>query len=199
MYKHLKKITIAIIIWAVIAVMCILPSVVLWCAIFMGAFDELENALATKIIFTIIAVATTVPFVFFWIKIVQLLIINRMNNLFEADADGFVPVSEFAREMGTSEARVIKKVTNAIRKGYIVNVNYSAAQKAFLLSDKIIDSTATRFKGQGAYVSNNPFIGINCPACAAALKIRANTQGVCPFCGRTVFAPYSDPNTVGRQ
>ena len=137
--------TIAIIIWGAIAVMCVIPAVVLWGATLFGAFDELEEALATKIVFIILAIATTVPFVMFWIKMVQLLIINHMNNLFEADADGFVPVDEFAREMGTSEAKVIKKVTNAIRKGYIVNVNYSAAQKAFLLSDKIIDSTATRF------------------------------------------------------
>ena len=196
MYKHLKKMTIAIIIWAVIAVMCIMPAVVLWGATFFGAFDELEEALATKIVVIILAIATTVPFVMFWIKTVQLLIINHMNNLFEADADGFVPVSEFAREMGMSEAKVIKKVTNAIRKGYIVNVNYSAAQKAFLLSDKIIDSTATRFKGQGAYFNNNPFLGTNCPTCAAALKIRANTLGTCPFCGREIFVPYAVPETT---
>lgn len=196
MYKHLKKMTIAIIIWAVIAVMCVIPAVVLWGATLFGAFDELEEALATKIVFIILAIATTVPFVMFWIKMVQLLIINHMNNLFEADADGFVPVDEFAREMGTSEAKVIKKVTNAIRKGYIVNVNYSAAQKAFLLSDKIIDSTATRFKGQGAYFNNNPFLGINCPTCAAALKIRANTQGTCSFCGKEIFVPYAVPETT---
>ena len=196
MYKHLKKMTIAIIIWGAIAVMCVIPAVVLWGATLFGAFDELEEALATKIVFIILAIAATVPFVMFWIKMVQLLIINHMNNLFEADADGFVPVDEFAREMGTSEAKVIKKVTNAIRKGYIVNVNYSAAQKAFLLSDKIIDSTATRFKGQGAYFNNNPFLGINCPTCAAALKIRANTQGTCPFCGKEIFVPYAVPETT---
>ena len=120
-----------------------------------------------------------------------------MYNQFEADTDGFVPVSEFAREMGTSETKIVKKVTNAIRKGYIVNVNYNASQKAFLLSDKIIDSTATRFKGQGAYADNNPFIGTNCPTCAAALKIRANTLGTCPFCGRELFVPYSVQETTG--
>lgn len=196
MYKHLKKMTIAIIIWGAIAVVCVLPAIVLWGATFFGAFDELDNSLATKLVFIIFAIAATVPFVMFWIKIVQLLIINRMNNLFEADADGFVPVSEFAREMGTSEAKVIKKVTGAIRKGYIVNVNYSAARKAFLLSDKIIDSTATRFKGQGAYIGNNPFVGTNCPTCAAALKIRANTLGTCPFCGREIFVPYAVPETT---
>ena len=183
--------TIAIIIWAVIAVICITPAIILWGAAFFADFSDLDEALASKIIVIILAIATTVPFVMFWIKTIQLLIINHMNNLFEADADGFVPVSEFAREMGTSEAKVIKKVTNAIRKGYIVNVNYSAAQKAFLLSDKIIDSSATRFKGQSAYVCNNPFLGINCPTCAAALKIRANTQGTCPFCGKELFVPYS--------
>ena len=193
MYKHLKRIIIAICIWAGIAVMCILPAVVFWGISFDAkTYETIPNPLAMRICFILLALATTVPFIMFWVKTVQLLIINHMNNLFEADADGFVPVSEMARAMGTSEAKVIKKVTGAIRKGYIVNVNYSAAQKAFLLSDKIADSS-TRFKGQGA-PPNNPFVGVNCPTCAAALKIRANTQGVCPFCGRQLFVPYNDPN-----
>ena len=60
-----------------------------------------------------------------------------MNNLFDADADGYIPAAELAKQMGTSELKVIRKVNNAIRKGYIVNVNYNAAQKAFLLSDTL--------------------------------------------------------------
>ena len=196
MYKHLKKMTIAVIIWAVIACIFIMPCIVLWGFSIFGDFSDLKEALATRITCIILAIAMTVPFVMFWIKMVQLLVINHMNNLFEADADGFVPVSELAKEMGRSEEKVIRKVNNAIRKGYIVNVNYSAAQKAFLLSDKITDLSATRFKGQVSMSAVNPFVGVNCPTCAAALKIRANTEGTCPFCGRTIIASYSAPEST---
>ena len=185
--------TIAVCIWCGIAILFTLPGVVFWGISFdTKTYENISDPLAMRISFIILAIASTVPFVMFWIKLVQLLIINHMNNLFEADADGFVPVAEFAKEMGLSEAKAVKKVNNAIRKGYIVNVNYNAGQKAFLLSDKITDAS-TRFKGQGA-PANIPFVGINCPTCAAALKIRANTEGICPFCGRTVIAPYNVPN-----
>ena len=191
MYKNLKRIIIAVCIWGGIAMMCILPAVVFWGISFdTKTYETAAEPVAARIIFILLAIASTVPFIMFWIKIVKLLVINHMNNLLEADTDGFVPVNELARAMGTSEARVTKKVNGAIRKGYLVNINYSASQKAFLLSDKIADPSATRFKGQGA-PPNNPFVGINCPTCAAALKIRANAQGVCPFCGRTVYASYS--------
>ncbi len=41
--------------------------------------------------------------------------------------------------------------------------------------------------------------GTNCPTCAAALKIRANTLGTCPFCGKELFVPYSVQETTGNK
>ena len=191
MYKHLKRMIIAVCIWAGIAFIFILPMVVLWGISFDAeTYETIPNPVAMRAMFIILAIACTFPFVMFWVEIVKLLKINHMNNLFEADADGYIPAAELAKQMGTSELKVIRKVNTASRKGYIVNVNYNAAQKAFLLSDNIADPSATRFKGQGTIINNNPFVGVNCPTCAAALKIRANTQGTCPFCGRTVVAPY---------
>ena len=105
--------------------MCILPAVVFWGISFdTKTYETAAEPVAARIIFILLAIASTVPFIMFWIKIVKLLVINHMNNLLEADTDGFVPVNELARAMGTSEARVIKKVNGAIRKGYLVNINY---------------------------------------------------------------------------
>ena len=130
-------------------------------------------------------------FVVFFIKGAHAVFTRRISDLFTADADGFVPVSELAKALGYTEDKTISKVTKMIRKGYLINCNYSANQRAFLLSDKIGAPTGMY---QGA-PANNPFVGVHCPGCAASLKIRANTMGTCPYCGRLITAPYYDQNT----
>ena len=116
---------------------------------------------------------------------------RRISDLFTADADGFVPVSELAKALGYTEDKTISKVTKMIRKGYLINCNYSAHQRAFLLSDKIGAPTSMY---QGA-PENKPFIGVHCPGCGASLKIRAATMGTCPYCGKLLIGPQYDPNT----
>ena len=115
------------------------------------------------------------------------LAIQRISDLFTADTDGFVPVSELAKGMGMPEKMLIKKATRAIRKGTLVNCNYSVSKRAFLLSDKI----GKNYENGGGIPENKPFVGVNCPSCAASLKIRANTVGICPFCGKQLIAQYS--------
>ena len=186
MYKNVKKMAVSICIWAFVQVFFLVPGITCWWITFdSSAYDGLNDPMMYRIAYLFVAIISTVPFVFFWIKVVQLLIINRFNTLFEADADGFIPVAELAKEMGMSEAKLIKKTNNAIRKGYLINCNYSASQRAFLLSDKT-GKPETQFPGMPA---NQPFIGVSCPSCAASLKIRATTQGTCPFCGRLIQAP----------
>ena len=186
MYKNIKKMSISICIWASIQVVFLLPAVTCWAITFDNSvYEDMSDPWMYRIAYLFVAIISTVPSVFFWIKFVQLLVINRINNLLEADADGFVPVAELAKEMGMSEAKMIKKANNAIRKGYLINCNYSMSQKAFLLSDK---TGQPNLNAPGA-PENRPFIGVSCPSCAASLKIRANTQGTCPFCGRLIQAP----------
>ena len=186
MYKNIKKMSVAICIWAGIAVISILPAVVFWGISFdTEVYENFENPVMYRIVYLFFALLFTVPFVVFWLKTVQLMLINRLNDLLAADADGFVPISELSKAMGLTEAKMIKKATKAIRKGYLINCNYSMTQKAFLLSDKI-------GKPQQAHPGipeDRPFIGVSCPCCAASLKIRANTQGTCPFCGQVILAP----------
>ena len=99
--------------------------------------------------------------------------------------------AELARALNKTEEETISKITKMIRRGYLINCNYSAHQRAFLLSDKI-GAPTTMFQGAP---ENKPFIGVHCPGCAASLKIRANTQGTCPYCGRLITAPSYDPNS----
>jgi len=186
MYKNLRKIQIAIIIWTVIQMMCVLPAVVFLGITFDNSvYEDMPDPWPIRITYFIIALASLTPFVFFWIKVSLMGFVNRLNNLFEADTDGFVPVKDLAKAMGMSEAKIIKKTERAIRKGYLINCNYSMQQRAFLLSDKV-NMQSPVFKGTP---DDHPFIGVNCPACAASLKIRANTQGTCPFCGRLIQGP----------
>ena len=190
MYKNLRRLQVAVIIWTVIQLMLVLPMVVCIMITFDNSvYEKMADPLPYRITYAIIGFGSLTPTVIFWIKLALMMFVNRINNIFEKDSDGTVPLSEVAKAMKMSEARIIKKTERAIRKGYLINCNYSMQQRCFLLSDKsgIRD---TVFKD---VVDNHPFIGVNCPSCTAALKIRANTQGTCPFCGCLIMAPSITP------
>ena len=187
MYKNAKKVIISMCIWTAVTIVFVIPAVVFWGISFDNSvYDDLPDPLMYRIVYLFLAIVCTFPFIMFWIKFVQFMLINRINDLLSADADGFVPISDLARAMGLSEAKMIKKANNAIRKGYLINCNYSMTQKAFLLSDKIGKPQQSQRPGMP---EDRPFVGVRCPCCAASLKIRANTQGTCPFCGRLIMGP----------
>lgn len=72
MYKNLKRIIIAVCIWGGIAMMCILPAVVFWGISFdTKTYETAAEPVAARIIFILLAIASTVPFIMFWIKIVK--------------------------------------------------------------------------------------------------------------------------------
>lgn len=186
MYKNTRKLSIAICIWAGIQLIFVVPAVVFWGISFDTAtYENMTDPWMYRTAFLFIAIISTFPSVMFWIKFVQCMVIVRLNSLLEKDQDGFVPIADLARSMGKSVPGMIKKLNNYIRKGYIINCNYSMSQKAVLLSDKT-GKPETQFRGMP---ENLPFVGVSCPSCAASLKIRANTQGTCPFCGVLLQGP----------
>lgn len=192
MYQNRSRGIVATIIWCIVSGMCILPAVVLWGISFdTKIYERLEDPGLYRVMYLVFAIAFTAPIVVFFIKGAQAAYVRHISDLFTADADGFVPVSEFAKALNKTEEQTINKITELIRKGYLINCNYSAHQRAFLLSDKI-GAPTNMYQGAPA---NNPFIGVHCPGCAASLKIRANTQGTCPYCGRLITAPSFDPNS----
>ena len=184
MYKNYSKITTAICLWAVVAVIMTPGTAVFWGILFEPDIN-VPDPVATRIMYLFFALFCTAFEIMFWCKFFELMRVNRINDLFAADEDGFVPVSELSKEMGITEEKLLKTTTAAIRRGYLINCNYNATEKAFLLSDKIGRPTRTL---QGV-PDNNPFIGVHCPGCAASLKIRANAKGTCPYCGREIIAP----------
>ncbi len=182
----------ATIIWCVVSGMCIMPAVVLWgISCDTKIYDRFEDPGLYRVMYLVFAIAFTAPIVVFFIKCGQTVAVRHISDLFTADADGFVPVAELARALNKTEEETISKITKMIRRGYLINCNYSAHQRAFLLSDKT-GAPTTMFQGAP---ENKPFIGVHCPGCAASLKIRANTQGTCPYCGRLITAPSYDPNS----
>lgn len=192
MYKNLKRMTISVYIWCAAGFVSILPAVVFWGISFdTKTYETVDDPAPMRIVFFILALLFTTPLVVFFINIGKLFVVNRLSELFSADADGFVPVSELASAMGMTEDKVIAKATSAIRKGHLINCNYSAHQRAFLLSDKIGTPTGM-FQGAPA---NHPFIGVHCPGCGASLKIRESTQGTCPYCGRLIIAAQYSAKT----
>ena len=192
MYQNRSRGIVATIIWCVVSGICIMPAVVLWGISFdTKTYQKLDDPVVMRIMYLVFAIAFTAPIVVFFIKCFQAGSVRQISDLFTADADGFVPVSELARALGKTEDETINKITKMIRKGYLINCNYSAHQRAFLLSDKI-GSPTTMYQGAPP---NQPFVGVHCPGCGASLKIRASTMGTCPYCGKLLIGPQYDPNT----
>ena len=188
MYRNARKLSLSVCIWAGIACTLLLPAVTLWGISFdESVYESVSNPVTYRIAYIFLAIVFSTPFIIFLIQLFHAATIQRISDLFTADADGFVPVSELAKGMGMPEKMLIKKATRAIRKGTLVNCNYSVSKRAFLLSDKI----GKNYENGGGIPENKPFVGVNCPSCAASLKIRANTVGICPFCGKQLIAQYS--------
>lgn len=186
MYQNRSRGIVGTIILCVLCGICTLPAVVLWGITFdTEIYQKMDDPVAMRVMYLVFAIVFTLPFIAFFIQGGHAVFVRRISDLFTADADGFVPVSELARALGYTEEKTISKLTKMIRKGYLINCNYSAHQRAFLLSDKIGAPTGMY---QGA-PENNPFIGVHCPGCGASLKIRCKTQGTCPYCGKLIIAP----------
>ena len=192
MYQNKSKGIVATIIWCVVSGMCIMPAVVLWGISFDDkVYQKIDEPVLFRVMYLVFAIAFTFPIVVFFIKAAESAFVRRISDLFTADADGFVPVAELAAALGYTEEKTISKLTRMIRKGFLINCNYSAHHRAFLLSDKIGAPTSMY---QGA-PENKPFVGVHCPGCGASLKIRAATMGTCPYCGKLLIGPQYDPNT----
>ena len=191
MYKNNTKIFITLGIWSVVMVPAVLGAVVSLGVTFDGGpFDDPVPMIT---MFLSIAAISIFLIVMYFVKFGQIGMAIRLDKLFMADEDGYVPAAELAKETGTPEYKLIRKAQYLIRKGFLINVNYNAADKAFLLSDKIGKPSMQT----AGIPENRPFLGVYCPGCAASLKIRANTRGNCPYCGREIIAPpYNDKGTL---
>lgn len=104
----------------------------------------------------------------------------RMNNLLVNDEDGLIPVKEICDYLHMDRKKFEKARLYGIRKKIFINMVYDDANDRFILSD--------RYK-PGEKTTAKPFIGMSCPGCAAALKIRSGATCQCPVCGREVTAP----------
>lgn len=121
------------------------------------------------------------------VKLAYLMNISALNRYLMTDEDGYVPLADICKALGKNEEKVLKIINYGTRKGFLVNMNYSMTEKAVFLSDKILRDDQA--KNERGIPENRPFIGVHCPGCAASLKIRTNTKGLCPYCGREVIAP----------
>ena len=120
-------------------------------------------------------VITVVFFVIFFRSARDSFRANSINTFLQADDDGIVYIKDLAAYLKKPEVKTIKIVKYLIRKKNLVRINYNNEEKIILLSDRRVHETS--------------FIGIHCPGCQAALKVRTNTESLCPVCGRKLFVP----------
>ena len=99
----------------------------------------------------------------------------NINTFLQADDDGIVYIKDLAVYLKKPEVKAIKIIKYMIRKKILVRLNYNNEEKIIMLTDRRVHETS--------------FIGIHCPGCQAALKVRTNTESVCPICGRRLFVP----------
>ena len=184
MYINNKKTYFSLFWWTLVGSVAFMGA-----AIFTGIFFDdspMDDPVPTKIMFFLMAAGSIALLVCYIRNMTMLGTVTRLNRLFAADEDGYVPVEDLCKETGIPEHKLLAQTNKAMLKGYIINCNYNAAEKAFLLSDKIRKVPALTLRGAP---ENKPFIGIHCPGCAASLKIRVETKGTCPYCGREIIAP----------
>ena len=99
------------------------------------------------------------------------------NKVFEGDPDGEVEMDNILSRKGKSRGSAYEqRIEKLIMKDYFRNLTYDKKNRYFELSDKI--------KNMADY--KRRFIGINCPGCAAPLKIRKGTTITCEKCGAKV-------------
>ena len=133
----------------------------------------------------LIAFLCFMPIFFFGIVLI-VLSIKRMiladavtfcNRIFENDPDGEVEITDILAKKGKAPSSpYAAKIEKLYDKGFFKNLTYDKKYQYFELTDKI--------KNVALY--NRRFIGINCPGCAAAIKIRKGYVVVCDRCGTKV-------------
>ncbi|MBO4243350.1 MAG: hypothetical protein J5883_08745 [Clostridiales bacterium] len=109
----------------------------------------------------------------------------RINTIMKNDDDGLVPVKELCGYLNMTREKFEKARLYGIRKKILINMVYDDANDRFVLTDRFDPAKAAANEEKAA----KPFIGMSCPGCAAALKIRSGATGICPVCGREVTAP----------
>jgi len=184
MYKNQTKMSILIIFWMFPNIVCFTGATVFFGI--LGEARERNIALSMCILFFLLGCGCVAIAAVFWRKFFDFMTVNSLNNLFEADEDGIVPLSDISKETGVAEEKLLKRIRRCLRKGYLINLNYSESERTFYLSDKATKPKSVMLAGAP---ENKPFIGVHCPSCAASLKIRSGTAGTCPYCGRQIIAP----------
>ncbi|MCR4791379.1 MAG: hypothetical protein K5871_01375 [Lachnospiraceae bacterium] len=174
MYINMTKIYIQLGIWSVIAVFSFTSIFV-----FVGTAVEYGdvNTVPVFIIFTLIAAALSMNYIKTMVYITRL---KALDNVFRADSDGSVPVSEVAGYLNTTPLKLMRMKNYAEKKKILINLVYDAQGDRFILTDRYNPANP---------VTDRPFVGLSCPGCGAGLKIRAGATGVCPYCDRSVTAP----------
>lgn len=185
MYKNQSKLVATLLIWSAIAVPAFCFGIVLLGV--LGSRPKVEDPVSVYALYIIMLIPCAFLIYMYFRRFGNVGFAQRVSNYFEKDSDGLVPVNEFATAMGMTQEQVVKKTNYLIRKGYLVNTNYDNAHRVFLLSDKY--RPQSEFAVSRGLPEDKPFQGVTCPGCAAALKIRAETRGVCPYCGREIIGP----------
>ena len=181
MYKNMKKMMGTIIAWG-IPFMIGVEGVFIFLGVLFDS-DKSDNPVGMSLGFIFLAALSAYLVYLYWQKVMLLGFVMKTSDLLEKDADGYVPISELATAMNLTEPKYIKNLNYGLRKGYLINVNYSAAERAILCSDrKLVNKPVHAGRPE-----DKPFVGVHCEGCGASLKIRVKTRGYCPFCGREII------------
>ena len=178
MYANKAKMTTALCLWGIPFMFGFLG---VW--VFFGVFFDTLGCPPAESAMFLFMEALSIGVVWLYVRTTSLCIFaSALNNLLTADEDGYVPIADISKEMNCDEVKLVNKINRAIRRGYLINLNYSAADKAIYLSDKVKAGIPLLGKPKDL-----PFVGVHCEGCGATLKIRVKTKGTCPFCGREII------------
>lgn len=99
---------------------------------------------------------------------------TRVNQVFQSDADGILPMSQLVPILGAkNELEAAKKMEDLIGKGFLCNCTMD-----YTVGIRVVLYRQTK--------SGEAYTAVVCPACGASGQRRVGYAYVCPYCGTSV-------------
>lgn len=100
---------------------------------------------------------------------------KRYNQIFEADRDGTLSMSELKKSSGKEEEQIVKELDLLFRKGYFRDCHFKKED-----SSGVVILPGTEKKGGDA------FVYVQCSHCGGVTRVPVGTNTVCSYCGSPI-------------
>ena len=166
-------------IWGIVLIGFFVSGIVIG----LGDGSESENLKDNIGFYTVCLLLSCLPLYFGIRANYKLNLIHRYSVIFDADRDGYVHLDELVQHTGRPASKILKELEFIFKEGAFQNCTLSSggSDPGVILTDASIGEGETRAIG---------FVNVKCANCGGTSRIRANTVGVCEYCGSPIRADF---------